>query len=103
MDNPTADLSTFRQLISQVKQVEIDEDHLSLETRFAADLGMKSLEIVGLVFMCEQTFGVSLVTRPGLLVKLQTVGEAVEAIRLMQNGLWVDAVEDTFETAEALQ
>ncbi len=98
-----ADIGTFRRLISQVKQMEIGEVNVTPETRFGADLGMKSLELVGLVFMCEQTFGVSLVSRPGLLVKLQTVGEAVETIRLMQCGLWVDPVEGEFETAASLQ
>jgi acyl carrier protein len=83
---PFATATTMEALVRQIQRQPIPANDFGPHSRFVADLGMKSLELIGLVFICEQTFGVSLVSRPGLLARLQSVGEAIEAIRLLQNG-----------------
>src|SRR6185369_12376134 len=54
------------------------------ELKFVADLGFTSLELIGLVRLCEQTFGVTLVTQQALLDRIQTVDQALQAIADLQ-------------------
>jgi len=77
----------MQRLVLQIQQGSTpDTGSFSAQSRFVTDLGMKSLELIGLVFICEQTFGVSLISQPGLLAKLETIGQAVDAIRKLQLG-----------------
>lgn len=75
----------IQQLVGQLRPDAPLETSLSRETRFVADLGLASLELIGLVFLCEQTFSVSLIDQPGLLATLHTVGETVDALRKLQS------------------
>jgi acyl carrier protein len=74
----------LRRLIVQLREDIPRDVQVSNATRFVKDLGLSSLELIGLVFLCEQTFGVSLVSEEGLLSRLNTVGEAVAAIEDLQ-------------------
>jgi acyl carrier protein len=65
------------------------------DTRFVQDLGLASLHLIGLVYLCEQTFNVSLVSRAGLLATLHTVGETVDAIVTLQRESSSSAVAET--------
>ena len=87
MHAPEADLQAMEKLVTQIKQGPLPEAKpFTAQTRFVADLGLKSLELIGLVFICEQTFNVNLTSHPGLLAKLHTVGQAIDAIRQLQQG-----------------
>ena len=77
-------IEAMRKLIEQVRDGFALTVEVRHETRFAQDLGFASLELVGLVFLCEQTFKVSLANRADLVSRMQTVGQAVDAIRSLQ-------------------
>lgn len=42
-----------------VEEFSIDEDKITLEAEFVNDLGINSLELADLVFICEDKFGVT--------------------------------------------
>jgi acyl carrier protein len=77
-------IQALRQLIEQLRETAPESLEVNAQTRFVGDLGLASLELIGLVFLCEQTFSVNLVEQNGLLAKIQTVGQAVDAIRSLQ-------------------
>jgi acyl carrier protein len=84
MSAQSATIRGIQQLVRQLRPDAPPDTPLSRETRFVADLGLASLELIGLVFLCEQTFSVSLIDQPGLLARLHTVGETVDALRKLQ-------------------
>ena len=67
---------------------------LQRDTRFVQDLGLASLHLIGLVYLCEQTFNVSLVSRAGLLATLHTIGQTVDAIAELQRSSATSAGPD---------
>jgi acyl carrier protein len=77
-------IPALRGLIEQLRETMPESLEVNAQTRFVGDLGLASLELIGLVFLCEQTFSVNLVEQSGLLARIQTVGQAVEAIRSLQ-------------------
>lgn len=88
MATEPASLDSMQRLIAQLRQEgSCHSAEVTAETRFVADLGFASLELIALVFLCEQAFDVSLASQPALLAELQTVGGTVEAIcKLQQDG-----------------
>ena len=42
-----------------VEEFSIDEDKITLEAEFVNDLGINSLELADLVFICEDKFGIT--------------------------------------------
>jgi acyl carrier protein len=76
---PPVSIATLQTLIADLRDEPLRHE-LTPQTRFVQDLGLASLELIGLVYLCEQTFGISLVGQPGLLAKLLTVGQTLEAI-----------------------
>jgi len=74
----------IQQLIEQLRPEAAAGTQVCRETRFVTDLGLASLELIGLVFLCEQTFSVNLISQPGLLSKLHTVGQTVDALLGLQ-------------------
>jgi acyl carrier protein len=85
MPTEAVSITAMQRLITQVRGEEAPQlSEVTRDTRFVSDLGFASLELIGLVFLCEQTFEVALVSQPGLLAKLQTIGEAVDAIGELQ-------------------
>jgi acyl carrier protein len=57
------------------------------ESRFMADLGLDSMQVVGLVFLWEHTFDVSIGDQEEFLSRLDTVGQAIDALRLLQTSV----------------
>jgi hypothetical protein len=45
---------------------------------------MASVELIGLVFLCEQRFSVGLVNQRGLLATLKTAGPTIDTIGSLQ-------------------
>lgn len=86
MDTPRVSLDQLQQLMLQIRPDDPLTVPFTMQSRFVEDLGMKSLELTGFVFACEQAFGVSLFERPGLLAKLLTVGATLHAIDQLQCG-----------------
>lgn len=87
MNAPDVDLRVMEKLVTQIRQNPAAQTKpFTPQTRFVADLGLKSLELIGLVFICEQTFNVQLTAHPGLIAKLHTVGQALDVIHLLQQG-----------------
>lgn len=93
MSAQPATVHGIQQLIDQLRPDAPLKTPLSRETRFVADLGLASLELIGLVFLCEQTFSVSLIDQPGLLATLHTVGETVDALSRLQTGAATPVLE----------
>jgi acyl carrier protein len=79
-------IAAMEELLAQLKPDETERVTLSPDTRFVMDLGLSSMQLIGLVYLCEQTFKVSLVSQRGLLQRLNTVGQAVAAIGALQRG-----------------
>jgi acyl carrier protein len=85
MQDCSASVSSLSNLIVQLREGQVLPD-IGPATRFIEDLGLASLELVALVYMCEETFQVPLATQMGLLASLRTVGQTVEAIQRLQPG-----------------
>ncbi len=83
-------IEAMRQLIEQVRDGVALKAEVQHETRFVQDLGFASLELVGLVFLCERTFKVRLANRSDLISRMQTVGQAMDAIHSLQMRLLDD-------------
>jgi len=77
-------ITALCELLQQLRNGAPLPTELRPGTRFVNDLGLASLELIGLVFLCEQAFGVNLIDQPSLLARLQTVGETIDAIRDLQ-------------------
>jgi acyl carrier protein len=83
MSSITATLEALQLLTEQVRGAPLPEP-LRRETRFVDDLGMASVELIGLVFLCEQRFVVELVNQRGLLATLKTAGLTIDAIERLK-------------------
>ena len=66
-----------------VEEFSIDEDKITLEAEFVNDLGIKSLELADLVFICEDKFGV--VFEEDDLHTILTVGDVVNYLADREN------------------
>ena len=85
--NATPTIQSLQHLIEQIRGGGPLRKALTSHTRFVEDLGMASLELIALVYLCEQTFSVSLTELSGLIEKLHTVGQSVAAIAGLQAGV----------------
>ena len=65
-------------------QVSVAKDKLTLETSFGSDLGADSLDLVELVMEVEEEFGIHI--PEGAADKIQTVGQAIDAIEKSLSG-----------------
>lgn len=86
MNGIAPDIDTMSALIRQVRGDVPLPGPVTAASRFMADLGLDSLQVVGLVFLWEQQYGVSMSGQEELLANLQTVGQAMDAIRALQSG-----------------
>lgn len=84
MNTQSVTIEVMRQLIEQLRDGVPLQTEVRHETRFSEDLGLGSLELVGLVFLCEQTFNISLIDRSDLITRIRTVGQAMDTIRSLQ-------------------
>jgi acyl carrier protein len=85
MNPPTQPtLQSFQRLIEQIRGGEPLAAVAGRDTRLVEDLGMASLELIALVYLCEQTFEVSLVRLSGQLETLRTAGQCVDALVALQ-------------------
>ena len=66
-----------------VEEFSIDEDKITLEAEFVNDLGINSLELADLVFICEDKFGV--VFEEDDLHTFLTVGDVVNYLADKEN------------------
>ena len=66
-----------------VEEFSIDEDKITLEAEFVNDLGINSLELADLVFICEDKFNV--VCEEDDLHTFLTVGDVVNYLADKEN------------------
>ena len=59
--------------------IEIDPDAVELESKLVDDLGLSSLDVINLIVMFEQEFGIEIPDRQ--IVKFITVGDIVDYLR----------------------
>jgi len=83
MSSPNATLEALQLLVEQLRDTRLPAP-LRRDDSYVDDLGFASVELVGLVFLCEQRFGVELVSQRGLLKTLKTAGLTVDAINRLQ-------------------
>jgi acyl carrier protein len=95
-----ATVEALQSLIESLRGEPLSEP-LRRETRFVQDLGLESLQLIGLVYLCEQTFNVSLVSRAGLLATLHTIGQTVDALAELQRSSAGEAAEDSARLSAA--
>ena len=67
-----------------VEQLNVEEDEVTPDAAFQADLGADSLDIVELIMALEEAFGVEISDEEA--EKLQTVGAAIDFIEKLQQG-----------------
>lgn len=77
-------LETIRQLIVQIAPPALAAGEIVASSNLVSDIGLESIDLVGLVFLCEQTFGVNLVAQGELLRNLTTVGRVLDFIAALQ-------------------
>jgi acyl carrier protein len=77
-------LEVLRDLIVRVAPRDIEPAEVKYDTRLVEDLGLKSLELISLVAVCEETFRVELIERGDLLSNLATVGDVLTFIGKLQ-------------------
>jgi acyl carrier protein len=79
-----ASIENMSELIRQIRGDASLPGPITAGSRFMADLGLDSLQVIGLVFLWEQHYGVAMSEHEELLASLDTVGQAVAAIRALQ-------------------
>ena len=71
------ELDKLRKIIAEV--LNVDENEVTLETRFTDDLGADSLDVFQIIMGIEETFDVEIANEEA--EKIVTVGDAVEQIK----------------------
>ena len=84
MQQASLSVATFESLVAQLRADIPIAKPFSRDTRFVADVGLCSLDMVGLVFLCEQTFQVDLTSEPELVPTLHTIGQVIDAIEAIR-------------------
>lgn len=67
----------LKKIITEV--LNVDEDEVTLDTKFVDDLGADSLDIFQIIMGIEENFDVEIATEDA--EKIVTVGDAVEQIK----------------------
>lgn len=73
-------IKALSDIIFQVTQLDPETTSIDINTEFVKDLGMDSISLVTLVFMCEQVFEVRLSQHPEVLTNLTSVGSTLDFI-----------------------
>ena len=71
-------LEKLSKLIFQVTKLDPDKVEITRETDFVKDLGMDSITLVSLVFLCEKQFDIPLSKHPDTLSSLTSVGKTLD-------------------------
>jgi len=79
-----ANIESIRKVIEKLRPGWRLPAEVGPETHLIKHLGLTSLELVGLVFLCQKTFNVPLVVSDDVITKMQTVGQTVSTIRIQQ-------------------
>jgi acyl carrier protein len=77
-------LEVLRDLIVRIAPRDIERSEVQYDTRLVEDLGLKSLELISLVAVCEETFRVELIERGDLLSNISTVADVLAFISKLQ-------------------
>jgi acyl carrier protein len=84
MTDTSVTVAAMSELIQQIRAQQPLPGDITRESRFMADLGLDSMQVIGLAFLWEQRFAVSISDQEDLLARLETVGQAIDAIRTLQ-------------------
>lgn len=79
-----ANMENMKQLIGQLRRGWKLPQDFGPETHLIKNLGLTSLELIGLIFLCQNRFKVSLITTDDVTTRIQTVGQAVNMVRAQQ-------------------
>ena len=77
-------LQSIIELLPRVAPSPIDPAAIGRTTRLVEDLGLSSLSLVSLMFLCAERFSVDLTTVTDKLYGLQTLGDAADLLRGMK-------------------
>jgi acyl carrier protein len=77
-------LEVLRDLIVRIAPRDIERSEVQYDTRLVEDLGLKSLELISLVAVCEEAFRVELIERGDLLSNISTVADVLAFIGKLQ-------------------
>ncbi|MBQ2734966.1 MAG: acyl carrier protein [Clostridia bacterium] len=58
-----------------VEELQLDADEITMESNLANDLGVNSIELADLIFMCEDKFGIEIKDED--LYNFVTIGDVV--------------------------
>ena len=75
------EFTKLQDIIAEV--MSVDKDEITMETRFADDLGADSLDVAQIIMGIEDEFDIEIPT--GEIEDIVTVGDAVEKIRSAAN------------------
>lgn len=73
----TVSMAAFMTILAEVVADQVDLTKVTAETRFVEDLGLDSMTLVALVFLCEEAFGIDLEGHGEKLAGLLTVGDSL--------------------------
>ncbi len=59
-----------------VEELQLDADEITMESNLANDLGVNSIELADLIFMCEDKFGIEI--KDEELYNFITIGDVVK-------------------------
>lgn len=71
------ELEKLKKIIAEV--LNVDEEEITLDTKFVDDLGADSLDVFQIIMGIEEEFDVEIVTEDA--EDIATVGDAIEKIR----------------------
>jgi acyl carrier protein len=72
-------LEALREVIGEIRR-DLDPHCIHPPSRLVDELGLRSLELIGLIVKCEQRFAVSLISRAESLAEIATVGQLMALI-----------------------
>jgi acyl carrier protein len=78
-------LEALQDLIIQILPEPVPRTSILPETRLVADMGLESIDLIGLIYLCEQRFSVDLVSQGELLANITTVGEVLDFITTLRH------------------
>ena len=78
------DILEFGELIEELTEGRVSRHGLSPQSRFLEDIGLDSMGMMALLFMCETRFGISLMQAGDGVPKMVTVGHAMSFMQSLE-------------------
>jgi acyl carrier protein len=78
MSEPAIRMCDLVALVSELAGDSVDLTQATEDTRFIDDIGMDSITLVALVFLCEERFGLDLSGHADQVGELLTLGQSLD-------------------------